>query len=151
MDSPTSMAKLHAHSNSKKSKESRSSGGKEVNASWLNSFRLAKRLGRNFPGVTLETKCDGSPVLKRDGAFMAGIATHRSAEPNSLVLRVELEERTGLIEDAPGTYYTTEYYARFPVVLVRQSVVTLEILRELLALAWRATSRKSRRRGRNLN
>jgi hypothetical protein len=145
------MAKLHAHSNSKKSKESRNSASKQVNASWLDSFRLAKKLVCNFPGVTLETKYDGSPVLKKNGAFMAGIATHRSAEPNTLVLRVELEERIGLIEDAPETYYTTEYYARFPVVLVRQSTVSLEILRELLALAWRTTARKTGRRGPNLN
>jgi hypothetical protein len=32
---------------------------------------------------------------------MAGLATHRSAEPNTLVVRVDLEERNSFIDDAP--------------------------------------------------
>jgi len=36
---------------------------------------------------------------------MAGLATHPSAEPDTLVVRHGLEEREWLIEDAPETYY----------------------------------------------
>ena len=41
---------------------------------------------------------------------MAGLATHESAEPGSLVVRVGLEERAYLLEDAPETYYVTDSY-----------------------------------------
>jgi hypothetical protein len=44
---------------------------------------------------------------------------HASAEPDTLVVRAAFEEREGLLEDAPDTYYVTDYYRRYPVVLVR--------------------------------
>jgi hypothetical protein len=54
------------------------------------------------------TKYDGSPVLKVGGCFMAGLATHCSAEPETLVVRITFDERERLLEDAPDTYYLTE-------------------------------------------
>jgi hypothetical protein len=47
------------------------------------------------------TKYDGSPVLTVHGVFVAGMATHASAEPDTLVVGAEFEERAGLMEDAP--------------------------------------------------
>jgi len=116
-----------------------------VNASWLDSFHFVEELASNLPDVTVARKYDGSPVLKVNGVFMAGIATHPSAELNTVVLRIELEDRAGLLEEAPEAYYTTNYYQRFPVVLVRLSAVTPEILRQLLIEAWRTTVRKIQR------
>ncbi len=52
---------------------------------------------------------------------MAGLATHRSAEPDTLVVRTGFDERACLLEDAPETYYLTDYYRSHPVVLVRLS------------------------------
>ena len=86
-------------------------------------------------------------MLKAHGVFMAGLAMHASAEPDTLVVRAEFEEREGLLEDAPGTYYVTDYYRRYPVVLVRLSLLNREVLRELLAGSWRMTVEK-RRKGR---
>jgi hypothetical protein len=91
------------------------------------------------------TKYDGSPVLKAGGSFMAGLATHRSAEPATLVVRVDLEERVWLIEDAPETYYVTDYYRRYPIVLVRLSRIDHDALRDLLTVSWRLTMAKTRR------
>ena len=45
---------------------------------------------------------------------MAGIAAHDSAEPNSLVLRCNVDDRELLIADTPETYYVTDYYAKYP-------------------------------------
>jgi hypothetical protein len=42
-------------------------------------------------------------VLKVGGCFMAGLATHHSAEPATLVVRSGFEEREWLLEDAPET------------------------------------------------
>jgi hypothetical protein len=107
------------------------------------AFLAVREFGCRLPNVEAATKYDGSPVLKANGAFMAGLATHQSAEPDTLVLRVDLEERPGLLEDAPAVYYITEYYRRFPVVLVRLAAINRDVLRELLAGAWRITTVKA--------
>jgi len=52
--------------------------------------------------------------LKLGGCFMAGLATHRSTEPDTLVVRVNLEERELLLDEVPETYYVTDYYRRHP-------------------------------------
>ena len=83
------------------------------------AFDVVKELGCSLPNVEAATRYDGSPVLKAHGVFMAGLAMHASAEPDTLVVRAEFEEREGLLEDAPDTYYVTDYYRRYPVVLVR--------------------------------
>jgi hypothetical protein len=75
---------------------------------------------------------------------MAGLAMHRSAEPESLVVRVTLEERECLMEDAPDTYYVTDYYRRYPVVLVRLSRIDRDALRDLLSVSWRLALAKAR-------
>jgi hypothetical protein len=76
---------------------------------------------------------------------MAGLATHPSAEPATLVVRAELEERAGLLEDAPETYYLTDYYRGIPVVLVRLSRIGEDALRDLLSVSWRLTLAKTSR------
>jgi hypothetical protein len=77
---------------------------------------------------------------------MAGLAMHRSAEPETLVVRVTFEERELLLEDAPETYYLTEYYRRHPVVLVRLSRIDREALRDVLSVSWRLALAKARAR-----
>ena len=112
-------------------------------------FDIVRTIGLTLPGVEATTKYDGSPVLKLDGVFMAGLATHETAEPATLVLRCELDDRDNLIEDAPETYYITDYYRRYPVVLVRLAHASPDALRDLLATSWRLTKAKSPKRGRS--
>lgn len=76
---------------------------------------------------------------------MAGLAMHPSAEPDTLVVRTGLAEREGFLEDAPETYYVTDYYRRYPLVLVRLSRVGRDALRELLSVSWRMTMAKTRK------
>jgi hypothetical protein len=111
-------------------------------------FETVKTIGLALPGVEAATKYDGSPVLKMGGSFMAGLATHRSAEPRTLVVRVNPEDRDSLIEDAPDTYYVTDYYRRHPVVLVRLSRIDGDALRDVLSMSRRLTLPKTRNRGR---
>jgi hypothetical protein len=110
------------------------------------TFKTVRTVGLTLPDVEATTKYDGSPVLKVGGSFMAGLATHRSAEPETLVVRVGLEEREWLVEDAPETYYLTDYYQRYPVVLVRLSRIDRDALRDLLCVSWRLTVAKARTR-----
>ena len=110
-------------------------------------FEVVRDIGCNLPNVEATTKYDGSPVLKVNGVFMAGLAMHASAEPETLVVRASLEDREGLLEDAPDTYYLTDYYRNHPVVLVRLSRVKPDALRDLLSVSWRmATARAGKRR-----
>jgi len=114
-------------------------------------FEMVRTVGLALPDVEDATRYDGSPVLKLGGCFMAGLATHPSAEPHSLVVRSGCEEREWLIADAPETYYLTAYYRSYPLVLVRLSRIERDALRDLLSVSWRLTSAKARKRGRRVN
>jgi hypothetical protein len=108
------------------------------------AFARVRALGLALPGVEAATKYDGSPVLKRGGSFMAGLALHRSAEPGTLVVRVDLEARDAMVADAPQTYYLTDHYYPHPVILVRLSAIDREALRDILLMTWRLTEAKTR-------
>jgi hypothetical protein len=108
------------------------------------AFARVEALGRKLPGVEATTKYDGSPVLKREGCFMAGMAMHSSAEPDTLVVRVGCEDRGWLLEEAPDTYYVTDYYQGHPVVLIRLSRIGRDALEDVLSMSWRETAARSR-------
>jgi len=110
------------------------------------AFDIVRTVGLALPDVEVTTKYDGSPVLKVAGIFMPGLATHPSAEPDTLVVRAGLEDRERLVEDAPETYYLTDYYRSYPLVLVRLSRVEPDALHDLLSVSWRMTTAKARKR-----
>ncbi len=107
-------------------------------------FQQVTEAARAFPGIERSVKYDGSPVWKVRGVFFAGVATHPSAEPGTLVIRYEIEKREALLEEAPQNYYLTEYYAPYPLILVRLAEVTGEELRDLLATSYRLSMQKTR-------
>ena len=91
-----------------------------------------------------EVKYDGSPVLKVRGIFVAGLAMHPSAEPETLVVRADMEDREWLIADAPDTYYLTDYYRKYPLILVRLQRIDRSALRDLLSVSRRQAKAKAR-------
>jgi hypothetical protein len=109
------------------------------------AFSAVRKIGLTMDGVEAATSYDGSPRLKCRGVFMAGLATHPSAEPNSLVVRSEFDDRQLLLDDAPETYYVTDYYEKYPVVLARLDQMTDEALRDLLSVSRRLSLAKARR------
>ena len=110
------------------------------------AFERVKAVGLRLPDVEAVIRYDGSPVLKAGGCFMAGLATHPSAEPDTLVVRARFEERAYFLEEAPDTYYLTDFYRSYPLVLARLSSIDDEALRDLLAVSWRLTMAKARKR-----
>lgn len=108
------------------------------------AFGLVRSIGLALPGVEAATRYDGAPLLEMRGCFMAGLATHASAEPDTLVVRSGHDEREWLLDDAPDTYYVTDYYRKYPVVLARLSRLDREALRDLLKVSWRLTAAKAR-------
>jgi hypothetical protein len=108
-------------------------------------FETVKQIGLAMPDVEASIRYDGSEVLKAGGSFMAGIATDESSEADTLVVRCEVEDRELMLEDAPETYYVTDFYAKYPLVLVRLSEVTEDALRDLLSVSRKMALEKSRR------
>lgn len=82
----------------------------------------------------------GTPALKLGKRWIACIASNKSAEPGTLVVRTDFEQRDALIEEAPDTYYLKEHYKNYPVVLVRLSRVNPDAMRDLLGAAHRLVS-----------
>ena len=66
------------------------------------AFEAVKAVGLTLPDVEAIVKA-GSPRLQRGGSFMAGLASPPSAEPSTLVVRYNEDERRWLLEDAPET------------------------------------------------
>ena len=52
----------------------------------------------------------GSPALKVGGQMVACIASNKSAEPGTLVLRTTFEQRDALIAEEPEIYYLKPHY-----------------------------------------
>ena len=76
---------------------------------------------------------------------MAGLATHPSAEPGTLVVRADVDDRQCLLEEVPETYYLTDYYRKYPLILVRLAQVDRDALHDLLSVSRRLTLAKTRR------
>ncbi len=100
-----------------------------------------------MPGVEEGTSY-GSPALKIRGELMACIAVHKSAEPNTLAVRMDFDQRDALIAEDPDTYYLKDHYVNYPVVLVRLGQIYPDALRDLLGMAWRFVTSKARGRKR---
>ena len=111
----------------------------------MDAFDRVRTLGLALPDVESGTKYDGSPVLRRGASFMAGLALHRSADPGTLVVRADVDDRDAMIADAPDTYYLTDHYRRHPVILVRLSGIDRDGLRDVLLMSWRLTEAKARK------
>ena len=67
-------------------------------------FDKVAAIGRVLAGVEVTTTW-GQPTLKVNGRMFVCMASHKSAEPNTLVVMMDLAEREALLEEAPETYY----------------------------------------------
>src|SRR4026209_778318 len=88
------------------------------------------------------------PVWRLRGRILACTASHKSAEPDTLVVLIGLDQRDALIADEPATYYLKPHYENYPSVLVRLSQIKRDALKDLLQAAWRfadASAAKRRR------
>jgi hypothetical protein len=108
-------------------------------------FDAIREMGLALPGVE-ESTARGAPALKINGKLMACVPTHRSAEPNSLVVRVDFDDRAELLATAPDVYYLTDHYLGYSAVLVRLSCVTPDVLQDLLGMAHKFVTAYERRR-----
>jgi hypothetical protein len=99
-------------------------------------FDTVRNIGLALPGVE-EGTAYGFPALKVHGKLLACVPANRSAEPGSIVVRVDFEDRAELLAAAPDVYYITDHYANYNAVLVRLSRVNSGVLRDLLGMAYK--------------
>ena len=90
----------------------------------------------------------GAPAFRVRGKLLACAAIHRSAERDTLAVRIPFDLRAALLESDPDSYYLTDHYVNHPVVLVRLSRIKVKGLRELLGVSWRFVSAKRSSSGR---
>lgn len=109
------------------------------------TFKTVESIGRTLPDVEITTTW-GQPTLKVRGRMFVCIASHKSAEPNTLVVMMDFADRDALIADAPDTYYLKDHYVGYPCVLVRLSRVHPDALRDLVIGAHRFVTARARRK-----
>ena len=105
-------------------------------------FDVVRKIGLTMPGVE-EGTAYGFPALKANGKLLACLPANRSAEPGSLVVRVDLDDRAALLAAAPDIYYVTDHYVDYNAVLVRMTRIDPGMLRDLLGMAHKFVTRKS--------
>jgi hypothetical protein len=110
-------------------------------------FDAVRRAGLGLPGAEAGTMY-GAPALKVNGQMFVCLASHSSAEPHSLVVRLSFDARDALIADDPATYYVTDHYLGYPSVLVRLDRVHPDALADLVRTGWRYVSAQGRPRRR---
>ena len=111
------------------------------------TFDTVRKIASALPGVE-ESTSYGAPSLKIGGRLMTCPAINKSAEPNSLAVCIDMDQRDALIAEAPDTYYITDHYVNYPCVLVRLSRVNTDVLRDLLHAAWKFVSADQKRKRR---
>ena len=111
------------------------------------TFDTVRKIGLALPDVE-EGTMYGTPALKLRGKLLACMTSHKSAEPNSLAVRLDFEQRDAMIADDPDTYYLKPHYVGYPVVLVRLPRISHEALDDLLHAAWRTVNASAPQRKR---
>ena len=109
-----------------------------------------RELARALPDVE-ESTSYGAHSWKVRGKMVACQAINKSAEPNSLVLKIPFDQRDELIAAQPDVYYVTDHYVNYPSVLVRLSRVHRDALRDLLAMAARFVGEPAKKKSGSRN
>jgi hypothetical protein len=78
----------------------------------------------------------GTPAFKVAGKLFARL--HQDGE--SLVVKIDPDERTMRMKADPDTFYITDHYLNYPWILVRIARVDPDDLRDLLEEAWRLSA-----------
>jgi hypothetical protein len=108
------------------------------------TFDTVREIALTLPGVEAGTSW-GAIAVKVGGQMFACAATNKSAEPDTLVVRMDFDQRDELIAADPDTYYLKEHYVGYACVLVRLARVHPDALRDLLSMGWKYVSARTRR------
>ena len=99
-------------------------------------YATVRELALALPGVIDSSTLRGI-AFKAGGKLLACKAIHRSAEPESLMVRAGNAERDRLVAAEPEIYYLTPHYLAYECVLVRLANIDRKGLAALFAVALR--------------
>jgi len=102
-------------------------------------FATVRELALSLP-KTEEVGSYGTPGFKVDGELFTRL--HQDGE--SLVVKMDFEQREALMAHDPETYYITDHYLNYEWILVRLSRVHQDALRDLLRGACRFANASKR-------
>ena len=96
-------------------------------------YRRVCTIALRLPGVE-ESSSYGTPSLKVKGKIMGRLRTEAEG---ALALRCDFVDRQILLQAAPRTFFITDHYSNYPMILVRLSKVRRRELPNLIERAWR--------------
>ena len=99
------------------------------------TFETVRQIALQFPDAEEGTSY-GTPALKVRGKLF--VRLHQSGE--SIVVRIDEEERAMRMKADPDTYHITDHYVNYPLMLVRLAKVFPDDLRDLLEESWRSVA-----------
>jgi hypothetical protein len=103
-------------------------------------YRRVLDIAEQLPGVEA-TRAYGTPCIKVDGKIMARL---RSESEGGLALRCDFPDRQMLMQADPVTFYVTDHYLNWPMVLINLAEVRWAAMPGLIESAWRMVASKKR-------
>lgn len=98
------------------------------------NFDEVRQIAMSLPDVK-ESITSWGWAFKLRGKLLACQAIHRSAERDSLVVKIGLDDRARLLVAEPDKFYLTAHYAPYPSILVRVPKVNRADLQSVLQMA----------------
>jgi hypothetical protein len=106
----------------------------------MNSWDEAAAFACSLPDVAME-KWWGTPCPKVNGkGFMSP-----GREPDSFALMVSQAEKQILLETEPETFWQTDHYRNYPMLLVRYGTASRERVELYIRRAWWDRAKKAQR------
>ena len=96
------------------------------------------KVALSLPGVE-DSRSYGTPAIKVKGKLIARL---RSEAEGALALACDFPEREMLLQAAPETFFFTDHYADYPMVLINLDTLRWEALPQLIEDAYRLVAPK---------
>ena len=96
-------------------------------------FAKVVAIAERFPGVEV-SRSYGTPAIKVKRKLLARL---RSEAEGGLAIRCDFVEREMLLQAAPETFYITDHYADYPMVLINLETVRWDAMPDIVERAWR--------------
>ena len=102
-------------------------------------FARAVDIASRFPGVE-ESRSYGTPAIKVKRKLLARL---RSEAEGGLATMCDFVDREMLLQAAPETFYITDHYADWPMILINLETVRWDAMPDILERAWRMVATRT--------
>ena len=96
-------------------------------------FAKVVAIAQRFPGVEVG-RSYGTPAIKVKRKLLARL---RAEAEGGLAIRCDFMEREMLLQAAPETFYITDHYADYPMVLINLETLRWDAMPDIVERAWR--------------